>query len=1232
MNMVDSNRDEVIRMNEAPPTVARRQEIPNFSILKSGYRTYLLYDADDNYLGTTEEFDPSRIGVKNGQPSTVTNKKPIIRFIPAGSTTIIVTDRVHKIEATIEAPDAFMKILNSQGAFFADSNGKKPNVSASVTVFSGDARTSFTSEFSASVNMANGASGTITFSKSQRLADLGPGKQMFVASWVGNFTGFDSNGKKLVFEIPEFDMRASSVTDLETLYEVERDTSGKLKLVQNNGVPKIISAEEIIAGVGVDNIPTPEELKSLLFNAEIIPDPQIVDSGAFDPVNVKPDQSWLDEVPDLLPGEIIDPPVFNINDFVNDEFEPFDPNTQEDDLGIEGSYSAINQYDGNGNLVSTGVTTGDGVLEGRPIWTEIRINPDGSKTIFIYWNIEATAQPDIIVDYSEQFFTKWKQGFSSEAERDAAITAEAAYTETQAQQKARLEAGINKEQLKKDILQNLTEIIKSTDASLSGVQYTLDIPAQTIFGVPVQLPNGDVKQTRQVYDQNSSSYRTIDILWTDHANFTDPVTNETTNIAHTIIESERLDNNTTLDTITKLKNNAVSESDTYVAEEVNSTVANDVAIRKVTSFDENGVIIEETTDVFFEGTNISFGQIGSIFGSTIGRQLTDDPLGSIALGTVLGAIGQNLAQIVGASAFGNKTLNDAVDLALDDFGLDLKAAGVGAISSFLVGQLLNEIGLDGTVGEVVNTFAGTALTTVATNIAGGASTAGDIFAGVNPANIIGGFIGSKLASEVISTDTVGGSILASAGGAVGGYIGSIFLPGIGTAIGSFVGQVSGALIAKNPFIAFGLFGFTGLGLHLFSKLLGGGEPESGADVEFDNYSNKFRVGNVWSKHGGSEEIVISLASSASRNLNAIIELIGGEVVNKSQIDAGNFGAKKDKITYVGPRGSLILDSKDEFASSSLIEHGVLNTLKDVQIVGGDIYFKRALYGSIDLLMNGNSVDFSVRGEAIGTLTGNFDVAENYRNYVENASVINAFIKNKPESTFAAGWIATLIRAGEVGLNKRHSTDWQGLGFEDWADANNVNGIPSLEFYSSFNLNRQSDRVVIHQDSNRVYHRIYDTIIQEDKDVIEGTSGADTITINDDILTGNMANTINGGISDGSDFNIEIAASIYGDGGDDIIQGGDLGNDIFGGVGDDTITGGNKDDWIFGDAGNDTLNTGGGSGNYISGGAGHDILYEKATHQTTGGVLQDIIFDAYNAVNWQIVSQHLTGENVFLGSS
>jgi Ca2+-binding RTX toxin-like protein len=90
------------------------------------------------------------------------------------------------------------------------------------------------------------------------------------------------------------------------------------------------------------------------------------------------------------------------------------------------------------------------------------------------------------------------------------------------------------------------------------------------------------------------------------------------------------------------------------------------------------------------------------------------------------------------------------------------------------------------------------------------------------------------------------------------------------------------------------------------------------------------------------------------------------------------------------------------------------------------------------------------------------------------------------------------------------------------------------------------------------------------------------------LCGGNDHAVIGGGEDGSDDGLNIPATIYGEAGDDHLEGGN-GNDLLdGGTGNDTLSGGKGDDVLLGQAGNDNL-TGGAGNDILVGGDGNDRL-------------------------------------------
>ena len=126
---------------------------------------------------------------------------------------------------------------------------------------------------------------------------------------------------------------------------------------------------------------------------------------------------------------------------------------------------------------------------------------------------------------------------------------------------------------------------------------------------------------------------------------------------------------------------------------------------------------DKTVDVNISGTNISLGQVGSIFGSSIGKHLGgDDPFARIGLDTALATAGDVLFETGGLFYIGNDRGLSNIRTVLEDIDTTLIGKASGAISGYLVGELLAEIGVEGIEGEIFNTAAGATINNLITNI------------------------------------------------------------------------------------------------------------------------------------------------------------------------------------------------------------------------------------------------------------------------------------------------------------------------------------------------------------------------------------------------------------------------------------------------------------------------------------------------------------------------------------
>lgn len=639
-------------------------------------------------------------------------------------------------------------------------------------------------------------------------------------------------------------------------------------------------------------------------------------------------------------------------------------------------------------------------------------------------------------------------------------------------------------------------------------------------------------------------------------------------------------------------------------------------------------------------------QLLANLGSVLGRRITDNEFGQIAasatLETVLGQLGEGLDQLVRGAG-----LNETLDNIFDDFGATFESnvvsAGIGAVSSYLTAELFDALGVDGTVGELGQTLTDSYISAIIGNLpdllktAGteGAKSLSDVLNGVQIWNIVGSFVGKKLASEIYRFQTVGGQIGAAVGGLNGGIAGANILAGL-----SASGNPALIALAANPVAAVAIVAVAALFHTLLGGFIGslfGGTPRSGADVVWNEAEGLFGIANGYSRKGGSRAAAESLATSVSANLNAIIEVSGATVLDFSAIQTGNYGMRKSAYTYrptsTRDKNAITAKFKGKGAAAELIRHGTYIATNDLlaQLAGGNIYVKRALAASLQLA--GGNPNSNLAGAAgafdLDGLVGNMLVAQDYGSFLDKAAAVSDLITAAPKSAFATGWLVTLTRAQELGLNKRSQFDWTG-GFGAFFDElhdGTVDGR-ALPAVSVSALYSQVDGRywAIFDPAHDLIGFSWDAILVGDITNVVATDGDDIVTLGMASHTlegehrlggvGRIAQasglTIDGFASNGQ-VDIEVSATIYAGDGADTVHLSDLGDTVFGENGNDTLYGGRLDDWLFGGAGNDRLDAGaqlgglGGDGNYLNGGAGDDVLYgREGSDWLEGGDGTDIL--------------------------
>lgn len=659
-------------------------------------------------------------------------------------------------------------------------------------------------------------------------------------------------------------------------------------------------------------------------------------------------------------------------------------------------------------------------------------------------------------------------------------------------------------------------------------------------------------------------------------------------------------------------------------------------------YDERGKVVDSRISRLGSDRSLAFSSAGGEIGSVLGSYLAgSNALAQVVTSAALKTVGENLGTIV-SDLVGRSSISSALGEGLNSIGSELSSnlqtAGVGAISSYLTAELISALGVGGFAGELTQTGLGTYLSAIITNLpqlVSGAKSLGDVVGGINVGNVIGSFIGSKLAAELVSFETIGGQLGASIGSSLASLGLTTALSAANTAaaglaagqslaitgLGSFFSS-AGPLGAAGGPIGLAAVAFVGF---IVGGLIGsvfGGVPRSGADVEWNGVTGQFEIGNAYRKFGGSKDAAIGMAEAVAGTFNSVLAMTGGDLISPEHVQGGNYGMRKLDYVYrplsTRDKDEITKRFKGKAGAEKLIGYGIYQGLTDpdFQIAGGDPYVKRALYGTFALGgLNPDDFDSSV-------LLGNLATAQRYETYLANSTSINALIAAEPDSVFTAEWAIVFARAVELGLTRRHASDWYGGFGHLLADA----GVTAADVAMGFDYDPFADRM------SRLTalgpYLLGDAIDVAGQITIEGTSGNDIIRIAGDQLLAasqavNTGLTVNGAAFDGQAKMIEVAASIDAGAGDDTVYTSDRGDNLFGGEGNDTLIGGKLDDWLIGGDGNDRLFAGavvdgnadaatalaadGGSGNYLDGGVGDDTLYgSTGSDWLAGGEGTDVL--------------------------
>lgn len=634
--------------------------------------------------------------------------------------------------------------------------------------------------------------------------------------------------------------------------------------------------------------------------------------------------------------------------------------------------------------------------------------------------------------------------------------------------------------------------------------------------------------------------------------------------------------------------------------------------------------------------------LGAAVGSTIGRFLVNNNVVAQTIaGSVFATIGQNLGQFLSTNGLSGKIVNvrEQTVSVLDDFGAELgtnlKNAAIGAISSALFMELGRALGVKGFGAELLNNTGSTILGKVLDNLV--SAPGGNLFAGLNKAGLfgkvesgiakggllpsaIGSFLGSKLGSLILAPINTEGAILSSIGataGVIALTTGAATL-GLGSVASALTQFFSGIANIGVPFVG-SLVGFL-LG-SLIGRLFGRKKPRiptASAETFLDLSSGRWSEGGVSSANGGNVALAQSMAQSAVDGINNLIDyVVGGTDINGNANSLAlreKFGHSGNTIYFDWFNGSGWTRIYSGSDGSVATETGISYALRETRIRGGDIFAKRALY--------------RMPNASLASMLGYFQIATDYRQYLTNAPSINAAIAADPSSTFAAGWIVTLLQAEELGLSKFAPSDFYG-------------GL--MGFAESFGFGRGDRTGVLGQAFETLAVTIEGNALRVSTldgsapfDLLSGSNNWPSLIAGQSVLVpdyasvsgfvpwsgqataGNdlwVANTSGGPVTmdDTGTQWIGYWDPYFGyyqypvtvTGGDDIFIGSAYDDALYGragwdwldgGGGNDLIDGGENDDVLLGRDGRDRL-VGGSGADYIAGGDGDDYFFDQ--NQTWG---------------------------------
>ena len=611
---------------------------------------------------------------------------------------------------------------------------------------------------------------------------------------------------------------------------------------------------------------------------------------------------------------------------------------------------------------------------------------------------------------------------------------------------------------------------------------------------------------------------------------------------------------------------------------------------------------------------IDFSVVGQVLGSALGRALApNNQFVQLAAGTVVGAVGQKLAQAFVASLTTDAASFNPASV-FSDFNVNIASAGASSVASFLIAELGTALHLEGFGAQLFNAgaggFAGSVASQIATKMVhDGVSFAAamgtlDFGAAASSAAygisaLLGGYLGHELVPAETHTGAVAGQLLGAVGSAIGisaaltGVFGTVLgfiVPGIGSLMGTVLGTLIGDALAPHP------------------------HPAAIDLIDQVGYLYGYTHSQISASDGGDYSIPDPMAAAAVSIINTYLGAVKGAALDHSM---------QTQIGYVTDPSFRYIDGwapthkyYSFLGPDDAVHRAALDVLQHTEVIGGDLLLKRAHRNSAASIPDpepewaGLITPSSQSGtEKLATLSADLSVAQDYQNYLNNREAINALIAANPDSAFAAGWIATFARVNDLGLNHMNASDFLG-GLVGYLDSVNKAGLGAEAANATVYRGAGNTVVVEIKISNSAEVPGSLSVFADQLKITSDASGQTLQFTVDSGIVASGEHFLGAGASAGDGANdlwigAAAAENIFtGTGGHDILVGGTMNDVIYGGGGWDFIDGGYGNDYLFGQDGSDILR-GGANTDFLFGGLGND------SYVFNRGDGADTVLDEYN---------------------